>query len=367
MVETITPVVHGGRRSRWAVAVILHTLGAVASAATLGAALGTTGILLGAPWGPAGPLLLATVAAGYVAGELLGIRVPVPAARRQVPEWWRWTLPLPWAALLYGLGLGTGFLTHLRHGTLVAVGIAALASGDPLVSAVVVGAFGLARAVPLVAMVGATTDNGVAAVARRLEAVGSSAGPRLANGLVLVALAVSAATAVPDVPGESAELATATLTVVFAWAAVAKAVRPAMWRRALSGYRLGPFTRPAAVAVPLAEATVVALLIGGRPRLAGGLAAFLLLSFTAAILGASRGGRLDCGCFGRHRTVDYRLLVARNIGLVVLAAVVVAEPVSPFPPLPAIRVDTVLPFSLVAAGVAFALVLGRRLAGLGTR
>jgi hypothetical protein len=367
MVETITPVVHGGRRSRWAVAVVLHALGAVASAGTLGAVLGAAGMLLGAPWGPAGPLLLAAVATLYGAAELLGIRVPVPAARRQVPEWWRWTLPPPWAALIYGLGLGIGFLTHLRHGTLVAVALAAATSGDPLVSAVVFGSFGLARAVPLVAMVGATADKGVAAVARRLESVGSSAAPRLANGLVLVALAVSAAAAMPDVPGESAGLAVATLIVVFAWATVAKAVRPAVWRRALSGYRLGLFTRPAAVAVPLAEATVVALLIGGYVPMAGVIAAALVTSFTVAILATHEGDRADCGCFGGHRTVDYRLLVARNIGLAVLAAVVVADPVSPFPPLPAIRMDSVLPFSLVAAGVAFTLVLGRRLAALGTR
>jgi hypothetical protein len=348
-------------------AVVLHALGAVASAATLGAALGAAGMLLGAPWGPAGSLLLAAVAALYGAAELLGIRVPVPEGRRQVPEWWRWTLPPPWAALLYGLGLGIGFLTHLRHGTLVAVALAAATSGDPLASAVVLGAFGLARAVPLVAMVGAATDDGVADVVRRLETVGGSAAPRLANGLVLVTLAVSAAAAMPDVPGESAGLTVATLTVVFAWAAVAKAVRPAVWRRALSGYRLGPATGPLAIAVPVAEAAVVALVIGGHVRMAGVIAAVLVTSFTVAVLATHEGDRVGCGCFGGHGAIDYRLLAARNIGLVVLAALVFANPVSPLPALPAIGPAMVLPFVLMAVGVGFALVVARRLTALATR
>jgi hypothetical protein len=356
MVETITPVVHGGRRSRWAVSVLVHALGAVASAATLGAIMGTAGMVLGAPWGPAGP---ATV---YAAGELLGLRVPVPEARRQVPEWWRWTLPPLAAACLYGLGLGIGFLTHVRHGTLVAVAVAATASGDPLASAAVLGVFGLARAVPLLITAAASTEEDVAAGARRLEGVGASAAPRLANGLILVALAVSAAAAIPHVPGDPAELAAAIVTVVFAWAAVAKAVRPAVWRQALSGYRLGPITRVAAIAVPVAEATIVALLLGGAVRAAGALAAVLVISFTAAILRVKGRGRVPCGCFGGRRRIDARLLVSRNLGLLLLAVAVVARPISPFPPPPALGSANVLPFSLVAVGMALTLIVTRRLA-----
>jgi len=61
MVETITPVVHGGR-ARWMGALLLHALGATAAAAVFGAALGGIGRMLGAPWGRAG-LLAAAVAA----------------------------------------------------------------------------------------------------------------------------------------------------------------------------------------------------------------------------------------------------------------------------------------------------------------
>ncbi|HEY7754696.1 MAG TPA: hypothetical protein VID69_00555, partial [Actinomycetota bacterium] len=121
MVETITPVVHGGSRSRWAILVALHVAGATLAAAVFGAMLGTVGVLLDAPWGAAGTALVATLAGLYLAREALGLRVPVPQLRRQVPDWWRTFFPFAPAAFLYGVGLGVGFFTYLSHGTLVAV------------------------------------------------------------------------------------------------------------------------------------------------------------------------------------------------------------------------------------------------------
>ena len=56
MVETITPVVYGGR-GRWVGALAVHVLGATLTAALFGAALGATGAALGAPYGRAGLLL----------------------------------------------------------------------------------------------------------------------------------------------------------------------------------------------------------------------------------------------------------------------------------------------------------------------
>src|SRR5512134_2076601 len=131
MVETITPVVHGGRRSRWARFLVLHVAGAMAAAAAFGAILGGAGALLGAPWGAAGLGLVAALAALYLAREVFGLRVPVPQLRRQVPDWWRTYFPFGPASFLYGIGLGVGFLTYLSHGTLVVISAAAVASGRP--------------------------------------------------------------------------------------------------------------------------------------------------------------------------------------------------------------------------------------------
>jgi hypothetical protein len=283
-----------------------------------------------------------------------------------VPEWWRWTFSPLLAAFLYGVGLGIGFLTHLRHGTLVAVAVAAGSSGDPLTGAVMLGVFGLARTLPLAVLASRTGGRGVAPAERRLESLGASAVPTAANGLILVALAVAAAGAAPDVPGEPAELATAALAVTFAWAAAAKVIRSAAWCRALSGYGLGSLTRPTAIAVPFAEVAVVVLLIAGAGRAAGALAALLAVSFTAAVLRVRGEAHVPCGCFGGRRQIDYRLLVARNVGLVALATVAMVRPVSLFPRIPTLAGADILPVGLAAAGAALALVLARRLATLGT-
>ena len=78
MAHTITPVVHGGRGARWAKVIGLHVLGATASAALLGAALGAAGMALGAPWGTLGTLAVVAVAGAYALRDLAGIRIPIP-------------------------------------------------------------------------------------------------------------------------------------------------------------------------------------------------------------------------------------------------------------------------------------------------
>src|ERR671923_2620916 len=117
MVETITPVVHGGRE-RWLGAVALHVVGATLTAGIFGALLAGTGRLLGAPFDRAGLLIVAAAAAVYAIGLFPGIAVPVPALRRQVPAWWRTFFSPGVTAFLYGAGLGVGFLTYLSTGAL---------------------------------------------------------------------------------------------------------------------------------------------------------------------------------------------------------------------------------------------------------
>jgi hypothetical protein len=182
MVQTIAPVVHGGRRLGYWTGVGLHAFGATATAAALGALLGMGGAVLGAPWGEVGLFAIAGVALVYAARELGGLPIPLPQLRRQVPEWWRTFFSPSVAALLYGLGLGVGFLTYLSFGTFVAVGTAALASGDPLVGAVVCAPFGLARGLSvLVGSRGAEVD----VVVARLERLAATSLPRAVNAAVL--------------------------------------------------------------------------------------------------------------------------------------------------------------------------------------
>ncbi|MDQ4006353.1 MAG: hypothetical protein M3135_08660, partial [Actinomycetota bacterium] len=362
----ITPVEHGGRRSRWAVTLALHVVGAAIAAAALGAALGAAGSLLGAPWGRAGAGIVAAIAGAYALGELSGIRLPVPELRRQVPEWWRSVFSAGPAAFLYGLGLGIGFLTYLRHGTLVAVAAAAAVLGDPLLGVALVMPFGVARSVVVASVWRATSEDGAGAIGTSIERLGAGPLRRWANGLLLAGVAmVAAVTPLPDAEGSPAAMATAVLAGTFAWAAVAKASRPATWDRALGGYALPAILRRSAVVgVPVAEAAVAGLLLGGEVRAGAAMASGLVIVFSLAVLRRRRRGveRLPCGCFGGSRERSIAWILARNATVLVLGAAVAvwgrAIPV-PRPPSDA----EALPAALVVGGAILTLsILGRAVA-----
>lgn len=181
MVETISPVVHGGRTRSYWLNISLHTAGALIAAGAIGALLGGVGAALGAPWGSLGILLVVAFGVAYALRDLLRLPIPMPELRRQVPEWWRSFFSAPVTSMLYGLGLGVAFFTHLSFGTFVVVAIAAVATGDPLGGALLCAPFGLGRA-----LVVAATD---------LERIDDPPPQRFfarANGLTSLLLAASA-------------------------------------------------------------------------------------------------------------------------------------------------------------------------------
>jgi hypothetical protein len=361
MVETITPVVHGGRRGRWGIAVGAHILGAGLGAAALGGALGLAGRALGAPWGAPALWVAAAVAAVYAGRELFGIPVPLPDRKRQVPEWWRTFFGPTSASFLYGLGLGVGFLTYLRHGTLVAVAALAVVSGQPGLGALIVLPFGLARGFTVLAAAPGVSAEGVSSVMARLDALATSAVPRRVNGLVLAALGsiVALSGLVVGPPGGQASgLAAELLAVVFAWAAAVKVLRFRRWRVEVAGYGL-PADGLVSAAVPLAEAGVPVLVMSGFPAAAAIVGLALLAAFSGAILRARRlqGDRLPCGCFGGRKRRDYRLLLARNLGLGVVAMAALAGPTRR--PWTDIGPAEVLPILLLGVGLAVTALLVR--------
>lgn len=153
-----------------------------------------------------------------------------------------------------------------------------------------------------------------------------------------------------EVFGFSAAVA---LVLVYGWAAVAKAMRPSAWRQALAVYRLPRPADPIVfVAVPGAEILVLVLIFAGASRPAGALSVALLCSFCAALLRArsKEGDRLPCGCFGGNRTRDYRLLLARNVILLIPSLVLMAGATSQVTRVPD-RVEAV-PALLIVGGLA---------------
>ena len=359
MVETITPVVHGGRAARWAGSVALHVTGAVASAAAFGAILGGAGSLLGAPWGGGGALLIALVAALYVVREAAVVPVPVPQLRRQVPQWWRTFFSVPVAAFLYGAGLGIGFLTYLAHGTLVVVAVAAAASGEPLVGAALLAPFGLARGLSvLVAVLARRPQEGSALVAR-LARSASSPRWRAAHVAALLGVGAAAAAMLPASDLPIAPLGAAVLGAAFGWSAGAKIARPASWRRVLAAYGLPPWLqRTSVIGVPVAEVAMVGLVVVEMHRSAGIAALAILVALSAAILQARRrvGNVVACGCFGTSVARDYRILLLRNALLAGAASIaalggVDASRIS-VPGLP--TAGDALPAALAVAGIVVA-------------
>ena len=192
MVETISPVVYGDKRFRYRLALSMHVVAATMSAAVVGAAAGALGLLLRAPWGATGLIVVAGAAVVYSLREVTGIPVPVPDRHKQVPLWWRTFYSPPVAGILYGFGLGVGYLTYLSFGTYFVVTIAAGASGDPIVGAALTAPFGLARGLSVALAnrhAGAETEpSGIDAV----DALSETWWPRAINALVLAGVACAA-------------------------------------------------------------------------------------------------------------------------------------------------------------------------------
>jgi hypothetical protein len=115
------------------------------------------------------------------------------------------------------------------------------------------------------------------------------------------------------------------LTFVFVWAAAAKMLRFRAWREALSAYGFPPSaSRVIAPAVPLVELAAAVALTVVSVKLGAAVSLVLLSGFSLAVLRARvrRGNRVPCGCFGRTKARDYRIMLGRNAVLAALAAVI---------------------------------------------
>ena len=359
MVETITPVVHGGRRARWGWVLALHVAGATLAAGAFGAALGLVGAGMRAPWAGVGPSVVAVAGLVYLAREALGIRVPVPQLRRQVPDWWRTYFPFAPSAFLYGVGLGVGFLTYLTHGTLVVVSVAAVASGRPWLGALLLAPFGAARGATAVVARYARTPEASGALVQRLADAATWRAWRVGHAVVLGAVVLAALVAIEDASWHGtdvADVAAAMLTVAFGAAGVSKVVASRRWRRALRAYAIPrPLVAAVLVGVPAAELVIAILLLFGLPATAGLGAAALLIVFSVAIVVArvGRGRQLACGCFGGVTTRDYRVLLARNalLGVAAGAAWVAGADRANLGSFSMPRGDEIVPAALVIAGL----------------
>jgi hypothetical protein len=192
MVETVAPVVYGDKRSRYRLALLLHILSATASAALVGLAAGTVGLLLGAPWGTAGLIGVGAVAALYAFREVSGVPIPVPDRHKQVPLWWRTFYSPEVAGMLYGLGIGVGYLTYLSFGTYFAVTVAAVSTGNPLLGAALTAPFGFGRGLSVALANRRAGSEDAPSGVDSVDALSETRWPKLANATVLLLVSLSA-------------------------------------------------------------------------------------------------------------------------------------------------------------------------------
>src|SRR5215211_2431961 len=147
MVETIGMRGHDGGRATTLAACATFALGAVAGGVLTFGVLAATGELVHGAGGAAylGAAGIALVAAVL---EARGARI-LPQIRRQLPERWRWVLPMPVAAALYGVLLGLGFTTFVLSFGVWALAGMSFALGEPGLGLVIGVAFGVGRALPI--------------------------------------------------------------------------------------------------------------------------------------------------------------------------------------------------------------------------
>lgn len=197
MVDTIGSALGDTRRSVTLLACITFTFGAVIGGILTFGGLALAGSLIGDQGSWLREALGGAIALAAAIADWRGVKI-APQIRRQVPERWRWTMPLPLACGLYGVLLGLGFTTFvLTFAVWALAGIAFTAASVPL--GILVGtAFGVGRALPIVWMApGLRSGNG----ARALDGIASE--PQLwfglrrldALGLTLCAVFLSGASA----------------------------------------------------------------------------------------------------------------------------------------------------------------------------
>jgi hypothetical protein len=148
MIDTIGTALGDARRAAMIVATTTFTIGALAGGAITFGGLSLLGGLLGHGATELRDSLAGALALAAAFADWRGWKI-APQIRRQVPERWRWIMPLPLACALYGLLLGLGFTTFVLSFAVWALAGISFAADSAILGVVVGVAFGLGRALPV--------------------------------------------------------------------------------------------------------------------------------------------------------------------------------------------------------------------------
>ena len=158
MVGTIIPIGHGERQhGRLSLSKWLYALGSVVGASIIGGVLGgfserlMPSTLLDVSLSVT-PLIVGIMCLAYSMHELGLVRLPMPERKRQVPAKWRTTMPDRLAAFVYGSMLGAGIFTYITVSTFYVPVIWSFLSRSMDTGALAMGAYGLGRGIPMIAL-----------------------------------------------------------------------------------------------------------------------------------------------------------------------------------------------------------------------
>jgi hypothetical protein len=202
MLASINPLGERARNQRWGVTFAWYLVGSVAGGATVGVVAGLAGaglhqLMQPAPAVVATLVLVACVAA--LAVDLHVARLRPPSVQRQVNENWLGK----YRGWVYGLGfgyqLGLGVVTVVTTASVYLTIVLAFLIGSAWGGLTVGAAFGLARALPLLAVVGVRGPGQLRQV--MLRATGQDQLARWATLGVVVLVAVVATGVVVGAPG----------------------------------------------------------------------------------------------------------------------------------------------------------------------
>lgn len=147
MIGSISPLVkeaHG--KKIWTLAVGAYAIGSVLASGAVGGLASLLGTLVGVAW-PGDSKLLAGVAALATVIELTGNRIPGPLPKRQTKRRWRYRYGPNLSAFFWGIDLGLGVTTRVTFASYWVLLFACVALADPVAGIVLLGSYGLGRAI----------------------------------------------------------------------------------------------------------------------------------------------------------------------------------------------------------------------------
>ena len=155
MLSSISPFGERARASRWWLTTTAYVVSSTLGGLALGYLAASVGALVpdGWRWSPAGFLLAALLLLVGLALDLRLGGLSLPSWRRQVDEAWIGRYRGWVVGVGFGAQLGFGLVTIITSSTTYAVVVLAVLSGTPWAGALIGGAFGFVRALPLVLMV----------------------------------------------------------------------------------------------------------------------------------------------------------------------------------------------------------------------